>query len=281
MASQRGFIVLETNTFEKFVEWELHPNVKITKVSEAGGDFIEAHFVNDGFNVESVLGKQGNAPFIFIETSRSGDELEDLSGVAAARSGVPLHELGTVFELEGIPVVFVVSSPAFGHRVEANGGPVGEDGIHAVLKIVLHAFVEFLEPGFVFFAAFGEALFADESVFAVLLAGGGIFRALGLREVGISRSEYVDSETESEALFETGQIMKVGCEQHEADVSLGRGYGVGQELGVLVGADFLNQLTELGLGFAFFAVREEAPLSVIDLIEKMHDVPAFGGHQGE
>ncbi len=46
-----------------------------------------------------------------------------------------------------------------------------------------------------------------------------------------------------------------------------------------VGADFLNQLTELGLGFAFLAVREEAPLSVIDLIKKMHDVPAFGGHQ--
>jgi hypothetical protein len=39
-------------------------------------------------------------------------------------------------------------------------------------------------------------------------------------------------------------------------------------LGVLVGADFLNQLTELGLGFAFFAIREEAPLSVIDLIKK-------------
>lgn len=56
MASQRGFIVLETNTFEEFVEWELHPNVKITKVSEAGGDFIEAHFVNDVFNFNSVLG---------------------------------------------------------------------------------------------------------------------------------------------------------------------------------------------------------------------------------
>ena len=56
MESQRGFIALKTNTFEEFVEWKLHPNVKITKVSEAGGNFIEAHFVNDVLNFNSILG---------------------------------------------------------------------------------------------------------------------------------------------------------------------------------------------------------------------------------
>ena len=206
-------MILEADSFEKFVERQLHSNVEVTEFGEAGGDFIEAHFVDDCFDVESVLGKQGNAPFVFIQTGRSSDELEDLSGVAAARSGVPLHQLGTVFEFEGIPVVFVVSSPAFGHRVEANGGPVGEDRIHAVLEIVLHAFVELLEPGFVFFAAFGEALFANKSVFAVLLAGGGIFRALGLREIRVSRSEYVDSKTQSEAFFRNWS-------DHEGQVSV-------------------------------------------------------------
>ena len=56
MESQTGFITLKTNAFEEFVERKLHPDVKITKVSEAGGNFIEAHFVNDVLNFNSVFG---------------------------------------------------------------------------------------------------------------------------------------------------------------------------------------------------------------------------------
>jgi hypothetical protein len=49
-------MMLETNAFEEFVEWQLHPDVKITKVSEASGDFIKAHFVNDVLNFNRIFG---------------------------------------------------------------------------------------------------------------------------------------------------------------------------------------------------------------------------------
>jgi len=41
---------------EQYIERQLHANVEIAELGVAGGDFIEAHFVDDGFDVDGVLG---------------------------------------------------------------------------------------------------------------------------------------------------------------------------------------------------------------------------------
>ncbi len=59
------------------------------------------------------MAREGDAPFVFIEAGRSGDELEDLAGVFAAGFHVPFHELGAGVVLERIPVVVIVRGAAF------------------------------------------------------------------------------------------------------------------------------------------------------------------------
>ena len=46
------------------------------------------------------------------------------------------------------------------------------------------------------------------------------------------------------------------------------------------GADFLHQFGQPGLGLALLLIAVERPLRMIDVIEKVHDVPAFARHQG-
>ena len=70
---------LQADSAKEFVERELHADVEVAEFAEAGGDFIEAHFVDDRLDVDGVFGEQGDAPFVFIESGRAGDELEDAS----------------------------------------------------------------------------------------------------------------------------------------------------------------------------------------------------------
>ena len=276
-----GFhLILEADFFEEFVKRELHADVEVSEVGVACGDFVEAHFVDDVFDLDGVFGEEGDAPFVFIESGGSGDELEDLAGVLAAGFHVAFHELGAGVVIEGIPVVVIVRGAAFGHGVETDGGPVREDGIHAVFEVVDHALVEFFEGGDVFVTAFGHAFFADEGVLTILFTGGGVFGPFGLGEVGIGGGEDIDAKGEGEAFFEMSGVEEIGGEEHEAEVGLGGGDGEGEELGVLVCADFLNELAEVGFGLALFGGGEEGPLALINGVVEVHDVPTFSGHEG-
>ncbi len=48
-------------------------------------------------------------------------------------------------------------------------------------------------------------------------------------------------------------------------------------MGVGRRADFLHQLGQPGFRLAFLVVAIKRPLRVVDVIEQMHDVPAFAG----
>ena len=73
--------------------------------------------------------------------------------------------------------------------------------------------------------------------------------------------------------------MEVGREQHEAEVRLGGGHREDQQVGVRRGADFLDEFGQARLGLALLVITEQRPLRVIDMIEQMHDVPPFTGHE--
>ncbi len=160
-----------------------HGDLKITEFGVSCGDFVEAHFVDDVFDVGGGFGEERDAPFVFVEAGGAGDQLEDASGVGAADAGVAGHEVATGFVIERIPVI--VSAPAFGHGIEANNWPIGKLRIDAVGAVVSHPLVEFFKCGGVFFAIGAEVLFGDQSFGDILLAGGGVFGRLGDREIGI------------------------------------------------------------------------------------------------
>ena len=116
---------LKANATEKFVERKLQPNVEVPEFTVAGRDIIEAHFVDDGFDLIGVVGEESDSPFVFIETGRAADELKDLTGVFSSRGGVSLHELATVIVFGAIPVILMASSTSLRHRVEADDWPSG------------------------------------------------------------------------------------------------------------------------------------------------------------
>ena len=149
-----------------------------------------------------------------------------------------------------------------------------------MLEVVLHAFFEFAHGFFEFGGAFGEAFFFDEGVLGVLFAGGGVFGAFGLREVGVDRVEDVGAEGEGEAFLEVGGIVEVRSEEHEADIGFGSGDGEGEKLGVLVRTNFLHEFGEASFGFALLGLGQGCPLTVVDLVVQVYHVPTFGRHEG-
>ncbi len=74
-----------------------------------------------------------------------------------------------------------------------------------------------------------------------------------------------------------------GLNDGDLDIAPGAGLrggdGENQQVGVRGGADFLHQFGQAGLGLALLLIAVERPLGVIDMIEQMHDVPAFSRHE--
>lgn len=163
----------------------MQADIKISEFCVSCGDFVEAHFVDDVFDVGGGFGEEGDAPFVFVEASGAGDELEDSSGVGSADAGVTSHEVAAGFVIERIPVV--ASAAALGHGIEANDWPIGELRIDAVGAVVSHPFVEFFEGGCVFLAVWSEIFFGDQCFRNILFASGCVFGWLGDGEIGIRR----------------------------------------------------------------------------------------------
>ena len=48
--------LLEAEPPEQEIEGQLHADIEVAEVGVAGGDLVEAHFIDDGFDVAGVLG---------------------------------------------------------------------------------------------------------------------------------------------------------------------------------------------------------------------------------
>ena len=52
---QETHYFLKADALEKLIEGQLHSDVEITELTETRGNFIEAHFVDDGFDLSGVM----------------------------------------------------------------------------------------------------------------------------------------------------------------------------------------------------------------------------------
>lgn len=136
------------NAAEEFVERQLDADVEITEFCIFGADFVESHFVNDAFHVGTVVGEQGDTPFVFVQAGGTGDQLADFSRPSATADGMACHETAAFVEIERIPIVAIV--PAFRHRVETHDGPVRHVWVEAILIIFILVLLERRHFGFEF-----------------------------------------------------------------------------------------------------------------------------------
>ena len=66
---------LQLQAAKQFVERELNANVKFAEIGIGRAHFVEAHLVDDGFDLERVVREKSHAPFGIVETGRTGDEI--------------------------------------------------------------------------------------------------------------------------------------------------------------------------------------------------------------
>jgi len=270
--------ILEVKSGKNFIDRELETGEEVTELSILGTDGIEAHFVNDAFEIDGVMGKESDAPFPVIEARGAGDELEDFAVPSAPDFGVTGHEFFALGEVEGIPIL-PWGAATFVHGVEAHHWPSWEDWIEAIFGIFFYA----LAKGDEFFGMFGgaewELVFIDQGLGVVGFAGR-VFASLGHGEETISGGEEIGAECEGEAFFEGAGFLQIGTEEHESEVSLGGEHGEGEDLRGLGGADFCDESTESGFGLNLLWKIEEGPESVFNFVEEMEDHPSFGRDKG-
>ena len=270
--------ILEVKSGKDFIDRELETGEEVTELSILGTDGIEAHFVNDAFEIDGVMGKESDAPFPVIEARGAGDELEDFAVPSAPDFGVTGHEFFALGEVEGIPIL-PWGAATFVHGVEAHHWPSWEDWIEAIFGIFFYA----LAKGDEFFGMFGgaewELVFIDQGLGVVGFAGR-VFASLGHGEETISGGEEIGAECDGEAFFEGAGFLQIGTEEHESEVSLGGEHGEGEDLRGLGGADFCDESTESGFGLNLLWKIEEGPESVFNFVEEMEDHPSFGRDKG-
>ena len=146
-----------------FIERELEAGEKVAELSILGADGIEAHFVNDAFEVDGVMSKESDAPFPVIEASGARDELEDFAVPSAPDFGVTSHEFFALGEVEGVPIL-TWGAAAFVHGIEAHHWPRWEDWIEAIFGIFFHALAKCDEFFGVFGGAQWELVFIDQGL---------------------------------------------------------------------------------------------------------------------
>ena len=267
----------ELEAFEEVGDGELEGDVEVAEFGVDGGDFVEAHFVDDAFDLEEVVGEESDTPLVGIEAGGAGDELADFAGVFAAGAGVAAHEFAAFVEVERPPVGADVA--VFVHGVEADDRPIREVGIEAVVVVLFHVGAPFFEPSSV-------GVGADFEIFGAGDAGGGVFfffgvfGPLGHGEVAVGGAEDIGTEAEGELFFEAVGVVEVSGDEHETEVGFGSEDAEGEELGFVVGADGLEGLGETGEALAFFVLGEGGPEAVVDVIEEVLDEPAFFSDEG-
>src|SRR5216110_1129903 len=87
---------LKLQSTKQFVERELQADIEFAEFAVIGAYRIEAHLVDDGFNLKRVLGKKRDAPLGIVESGRPGDKLFHFPGVLPTDGAVPEHELAAI-----------------------------------------------------------------------------------------------------------------------------------------------------------------------------------------
>src|ERR1043166_2644771 len=95
---------------KQFVERELNADEKFAEVGVIRAYPIEAHFVNDRFNLKSVARKKRHAPFRIVQASRAGDELSDFAGKLAPNRGMSFHQLASFVIRQRVPVSLLAAT---------------------------------------------------------------------------------------------------------------------------------------------------------------------------
>lgn len=269
----------QQQSLEELFAIELDANVEVAKFAILGGDFIPAHLIDDGFDLEDVVSKEGDTPLVAVQTGGAGDELAYLARKFAAGFGVTTHEFTAFVEFLGIPVGTDVA--ALAHGVKAHDLPVGHVRVKAVIEILIHVALPLGDAG-------GVGFRADFQIFRAGDAGGGVFflfavfGPLGHGEVAVGRIEDLRAEGLAELLFKAVRILEVGCEEHDAEICLGADHAKGEQLRLGMCPDGLNGGIESIKAFGLFFRGEGGPEAVIHVIKKVLNDPAFlrddGGH---
>ena len=220
------------------------------------------------------MGKEGHAPFPFLEAGRSGDELTDAPGEGASDPGVPGHQLAASLVVEVIPVLVLVA--ALRHRIETENRPVGHVRVEAVAVVFRHPLAELLELGLHLGTSGGDTLVAGQ-VGGILLLRRGVFAEFSQAEVAVDRRQHIGTEGAIELLFKTVRLVQIVGQEHEADVGLWRHHRKGEELGRVRRADLLNEFGEVRFRLELFLVGKERPLRLFDVEKQVDHMPALAG----
>lgn len=267
----------QQQALEELLAIELDANVEVAKFTVLGGDFVPAHFIDDGFDLENVVGKEGNAPFVTVEAGGAGDELANLAREFAACFGVAAHQFTAFFKFLGVPVGADVA--ALAHGVKAHDLPVGHVRVEAVIEVLFHV-------AFPLGKACGVGFGADFQVFCAGDAGGGILFLFAVLspfshgEVAVGRIEDLRTEGLAELLFKAVRILEVGCEQHDPEICLGADHAEGEQLRLWMCPDGLDGGIEPIKAFGLFFRGEGGPEAVIHVIKEVLNDPAFLGDDG-
>jgi len=199
----------------------------------AGAGFVEAHTVDDVFEVLGVGCPEGDTPFPIVEAEADADELADLACEGHAAAGMFAHQ--------GVAFLFGEHEPVFAdfaffvHGVEAGVGPLGEGGCE---PLAIHADKAF-GVAFDFLCvrrAIGGFAFGNQTL-AKLFDAGDVFADLGHRDKRIAGDERDAERAGHEALVDAVDLQGVGVHEHEAEVGFvaADGGGLQAEGGIVAG----------------------------------------------
>src|SRR5438034_7431003 len=137
MKNERKRKSLQLQAPEQFVERQLDADIKFAEVRVLGTDWIESHFMNDGFDLKRVAREERHAPFRIVETGRAGDQLFYFAGELAPDTGVSFHQFAAFIIRQRIPVALLAA--ALAHVIKTYYRPIGQCGINTLLSIMLNS----------------------------------------------------------------------------------------------------------------------------------------------
>src|SRR5262249_13029242 len=159
-------------------ERQLDADVKLAEVRVLGADRVEAHFVNDGFDLKSIACKKRHAPFRIIQPGRTGDELFYFARELSADSGVAFHQFAALIIWKRVPVALFAATLA--HVIETNHRPIRQRGINTLLSVMVYSLAKrrqrFIELSWIFANARLETC-------SVFILGRDVFAFLGQRQI--------------------------------------------------------------------------------------------------
>ena len=214
-----------------------------------------------------------------VEAGGAGDELADFAGESPAGFSMAAHEITACGEVLRIPVGTDIAPLA--HGIEAHHLPVGHVRVKAVVEVLVHVALPFGD-------AFGVCLGSGLKIFGAGDALGGflfffaVLGPLGHGQVAVAGRQDIRAKSEAEFFFKTVRILKIRCQQHEAEVCFRADHAEGQQLCRRMGADGLDGCVKTCVTLDFLLRCQSCPKAMVDGVKQVLNDPAFlwddGGH---